>query len=89
MAINMLVLDDEHGFSFGHKKGPTFSCKADCFRIIVTALQSLNRLLIRSRRLYEQGVDENRLREYVQRWFSWLHTGLRNKVSHEGGINLI
>ncbi len=27
------------------------------------------RLLVRSRRLYEQGVDENRLRRYIQRWF--------------------
>ena len=53
------------------------------------AVQSLNRLLERSRRLQEQGVDENRLREYVQRWFIWLHSGLRNKVSHEGGFNRI
>ena len=53
------------------------------------AVQSLNRLLERSRRLHEQGVDENRLREYVQRWFIWLHSGLRNKVSHEGGFNRI
>jgi RNA-directed DNA polymerase len=53
------------------------------------AVQSLNRLLERSRRLYEQGVDENRLRQYVQRWFLWLHGGLRNKVSHTGGFNQI
>jgi hypothetical protein len=53
------------------------------------AMQSLNRLLIRSRRLHEQGVDENRLREYVQRWFSWLHGGLRNRVINEGGFNRI
>ena len=59
------------------------------FRFIVTALQSLNRSIVGSRRLYEQGVDENRLREYVQRWFSWLHGGLRNRVSHEGGFNRI
>ncbi len=55
----------------------------------MTASKSLNRLLVRSRRLYEQGVDENRLREYVQRWFTWLHGGLRNRVSHEGGFNRI
>ena len=53
------------------------------------AVQSLNRLLERSRRLHEQGVDENRLREYVQRWFLWLHSGLRNKVSQKGGFNRI
>ena len=53
------------------------------------AVQSLNRLLERSRRLHEQGVDENRLREYVQRWFIWLHGGLRNRVSHTGGFNRI
>jgi hypothetical protein len=28
------------------------------------AMQSLNRLLVGSRRLYEQGVDENRLHRY-------------------------
>ena len=46
-------------------------------------------LLERSRRLHEQGVDENRLREYVQRWFIWLHSELRNRVSHEEDFNRI
>ena len=53
------------------------------------AMQSLNRLLVRSRRLYEQEVDRNRLLQYVQRWFTWLHSGLRNRVSHEGAFNRI
>ena len=53
------------------------------------AMQSLNRLLERARRLHEQGADENRLREYVQRWFIWLHGGLRNRVSNTGGFNRI
>jgi hypothetical protein len=52
-------------------------------------MQSLNRLIVRSRRLYEQGVDENRLRQYVQRWFIWLHGGLRNRVIDTGGFNRI
>ena len=52
-------------------------------------MQSLNRLLDRSRRLHEQGVDENRLREYVQRWFTWLHSGLRGRVSKKGCFNRI
>ena len=51
--------------------------------------ESLNRLLVRSRRLYEQGVDINRLRQYVQRWLIWLHSGLRGKVSQAGGFNQI
>ena len=59
------------------------------FRSIVTVLQNLNRLLVRSRRLYEQGVDENRLRQYVQRWFIWLHSGRHNRVSNTGGFNRI
>ena len=58
-------------------------------RLLRPAMQSLNRLLDRSRRLYEQGVDENRLREYVQRWFLWLHSGLRNRVNNDGGFNRI
>jgi hypothetical protein len=53
------------------------------------AVQSLNRLIVRSRRLYEQGVYENRLRQYVQRWFIWLHGGLRNRVIDTGGFNRI
>jgi hypothetical protein len=57
--------------------------------VIVTALQSLNRSIEPSRRLYEQGVDENRLRQYVQRWFSLLQGGLRKRVCHEGGFNRI
>ena len=31
--------------------------------------------------------QQNRLREYVQRWFIWLHGGLRNRVSDTGGFN--
>jgi hypothetical protein len=80
---------DVYGFSFGHKKALHFHVRLFVFRFIVTALKSLNRLPVRSRRLYEQGVDENRLREYVQRWFLWLHGCLRNRVSYEGGFNRI
>ena len=85
----MVVLDDEHGFSFGHKKALHLHVRLLVFRFIVTASKSLNRLIVRSRRLHEQGVGEIRLREYVQRWFIWLHSGLRNRVSHEGGFNRI
>ena len=48
--------------------------------------ESLNRLLVRSRRLYEQGVDINRLRQYVQRWLIWLHSGLRGKSVNKGAL---
>ena len=89
MAINIVVSDNDHGFSFGHKKALHLHVRLIVFGFIVTASKSLNRLLERSRRIYEQGVDEHRLRQYVQRWFSWLHSGLRNWVSHEGGFNRI
>ena len=46
--------------------------------------QSLTRLRQRARRLHEQGADRNRLRQYVQRWYDWLHAGLRNRVSTQG-----
>ena len=72
----------ERGFDFlGYRIHPD--------RKLRPAVQSLNRLIVRSRRLNEQGVDENRLREYVQRWFLWLHGGLRNRVSHTGGFDRI
>ena len=83
-------MSDQAGcFSFEHKKALHLHVRLFVFRFIVTASKSLNRSIDRSRRLYEQGVDEHRLREYVQRWFSWLHGGLRNRVSHTGGFNRI
>lgn len=48
------------------------------------AQQSLDRLFERARRLHEQGADQDRLRAYVQRWFSWLHGGLHGRVSRQG-----
>ena len=48
------------------------------------ALQSLNRLTERARRLHEQGADEDRLRQYVRRWFIWLGSGLHGRVSTKG-----
>jgi RNA-directed DNA polymerase len=50
------------------------------------AAQSFTRLYERARRLHEQGVDEHRLRQYVQRWYSWLHGGLRGMVSTHGRL---
>jgi hypothetical protein len=32
----------------------------------------------------EQGADQNRLRQYVQRWHGWLHGGLQGRVSTKG-----
>jgi hypothetical protein len=58
-------------------------------RLLRPALQSLNRLFERARRLHEQGADEYRLRQYVQRWFTWLHSGLRGRVSKKGCFNRI
>jgi len=49
------------------------------------AAQSLERLLTRSRRLYEQGVTRARLWRYVERWVDWLWGGLGGIVSRKGG----
>jgi hypothetical protein len=43
--------------SFGHKKGPHLHVRLFVFWIIVFASKSLNRSIVRSRRLHEQGVD--------------------------------
>ena len=45
------------------------------------AVQSLARLLERARRLHEKGADAHRLRQYVQRWVSWLYGGLQGAVT--------
>ena len=47
---------------------------------------SLHRLTERARQLYERGVSEERLRQYVIRWHRWLHGGLDGMVSYKGGI---
>ena len=47
---------------------------------------SLQRLVARARRLYEQGGSKDRLWEYVTRWHRWLHGGLRGLVSRKGGV---
>lgn len=51
--------------------------------------QSLDRMIARSRQLHEQGASHRRLREYVQHWFSWLHGGLRGRVSRQGRFRQI
>ena len=81
--------DQAGGFSFGHKKALHLHVRLFVFRFIGISEKSLYRSIERSRRLYEQEADENRLRRYVQRWFIWLHSGLRNRVIDTGGINRI
>jgi hypothetical protein len=53
------------------------------------AVISLDRLFERARRLQEQGADLIRLRQYVQRWYGWLHGGLRGRVSTQGRFTRI
>ena len=47
---------------------------------------SLERLLARARRLYEQGGSKERLWEYVTHWHRWLHGGLKGLVTRKGGV---
>ena len=47
---------------------------------------SLQRLVSRARRLYEQGGDKQRLWEYVTHWHRWLHGGLKGSVTRKGGV---
>jgi hypothetical protein len=48
--------------------------------------ESLQRLVTRARRLYEQGADGCRLRQYVARWTRWLWGGLDGLVFRKGGV---
>jgi hypothetical protein len=41
-------------------------------------------LFERARRLPEQGAYLIRLRQYFQRWYGWLHGGLRGRVGTQG-----
>ena len=49
--------------------------------------ESIKRLTHRYRRLYEQGVSLQRLRQYVVCWCCWLWGGLLRWVSRERGVN--
>ena len=57
-----------------------------CIRSEAPLAESIKRLTHRYRRLYEQGVTLERLRQYVVRWCYWLWGGLQGWVSFEGGV---
>jgi len=68
----------EKGFDFlGYRFQPS--------RKLRPSVESLRRLVVRAGRLYEQGADMNRLRQYVTRWYCWLHGGIRGMVTRKGG----
>jgi hypothetical protein len=69
----------DNGFDFlGYRIHPS--------RKLRTSTESLQRLATRARRLYEQGAETCRLRQYVTRWTHWLWGGLDGHVSRKGGL---
>ncbi|MGV8110531.1 hypothetical protein [Methanospirillum sp.] len=48
--------------------------------------ESITRLKIHARRLYERGASHDRLWRYVVRWCSWLWGGVYGRVSRKGGV---
>ena len=53
---------------------------------LAIAQKSLYKSLERTFRLYEQGDDIHRLRQYITRWTRWLWGGLDGLVSRRGGV---
>ncbi len=58
-------------------------------RLLRPSQESLRRLRMRARRLYEREGDLVALRRYVQRWWCWLHGGLWGRVRRAGGAERI
>ena len=87
--LKLTVHPDKRSIGTTHRGFDFLGYRIHPDRKLRPALQSLNRLLERSRRLHEQGVDENRLRRNIQRWFIWPIGGLRNRVIDTGGFNRI
>ena len=40
------------------------------------ARKTVERFVVRVSRLYEQGADSDRIREYVRHWWRWVRTGV-------------
>jgi len=69
----------EKGFDFlGYQIHPS--------RRLRPSPESLRRLSVRARRLYEQGASSCRLWQYVSRWTRWLWAGMDGLVSRKGGV---
>ena len=58
-------------------------------RTLRPSKESLRRLRMRARRLYEREGDIGRLRQYVRRWWCWFHGGLWGWVRRAGGAERI
>jgi len=88
-VLKLTVHPDKRYIGTTHKGFDFLGYRIHPDRKLRPALQSLNRLFERARLLHEQGVDENRLRQYVLRWFAWLHGGLYGRVSTQGRFTRI
>jgi len=56
-------------------------CRFKTQKQLEPAVQSLTRLIERSRRLQMKEADSHRLRHYVQGWVTWLHGGLQGAIT--------
>ena len=69
----------DKGFDFlGYRIHPSRSLRPSA--------ESLRRLVVRAGRLYEQGGDISRLRQYITRWTRWLWGALGGLVSRKGDV---
>jgi len=75
-----MIAKTERGFDF---LGYHFSPEG------LAVQNTLNNFVERAIRLYEQGADANRLRQYVKRWTRWLWGGLDGMYPAKGVSNVI
>ena len=81
-ALDALKVEKHPDKTFIGKAGKGFDFLGYHFEsgLLKPSCQTVTKHAERICRLYEQGAGNNRIRQYVRRWFDWLKAGLGHHV---------